>query len=173
MTEREFRNRLAPAQEFEQRVVGALLERGWAAEPFGQGQLTPAMRDHIRRVDTAVRWMPDIIAAKRFAAQTLITFTDAKAGEKWRETGNHSIEAAALASAEKWIEMSGDRCPYYFVFADGGVATPSVIRELGRPGAFRGVGSGTPFLLLPVSACQKFDAIFGTPTAAPVKENAA
>jgi hypothetical protein len=155
-----FSRRLEVAKEFEQKVIAELTLRGWLAEPFGQGQLSDEMREIIRRVNTPVRWMPDIICAKRLTATTSLRFIDAKAGDKWRETGNHDIEAAALDGAEKWESMSG--CPVHFVFNDGGVISPTVFRELAAPGTFRGLGSGTPFLLVTREACQRFDAVYGS-----------
>lgn len=151
--------RLERAQEFEQKVVAALVERDWQAEGFGQGQLSEDMREVIRRVNTPVRYMPDIIACKRLVTGTRLVFVDAKAGDRWKDTGKHDVETAALDAAEKWVTLS--ECPYFFVFGDGGVLTPDVLRELGQPGTFRGVGSGTPFLLVPRAACTPFGAIFG------------
>jgi hypothetical protein len=159
MTKREFERRLEVATAFEVKVVAALIERGWRAERFGQGQLSEEMRDIIRRVNTKVRYMPDVIAARTFAAKTKLIFVDAKAGEKWQETKNHDIETAALEGAEKWQEFS--ECPVYFVFTSGDTITPQDFRELATPGRFRGVGSGTPFLLVPRAACTRFDAVFG------------
>jgi hypothetical protein len=160
---RTFLERMASASEFELTVLDALRDRGWSAERFGQGQLGENLRDHLRKVDTPVRWMPDIIAAKPFAARTIVVFIDAKAGQRYRDTGNHDLEVSALESAERWIEYSSDACPHYFVFQDWGVTTPAVVRELGWRGSWRGFGSGTPFLLFPVTACRPFDAIFGEP----------
>jgi hypothetical protein len=159
MTAREFRRRLDRAQAFEEKVAAELVARGWVAERFGQGQLSEQMRDMIKRVKTRVRYMPDIIAAKRFGARTSLIFVDAKAGDKWRETGRHDVEAAALDGAEAFQAMAD--CPVYFVFSDGGVVTPAVFRELAAPGPYRGVGSGTPFLLATREVCQRFDAVFG------------
>lgn len=159
MTRREFERRLEVATAFEEKVVAALVERQWRAERFGQGQLSQEMRDIIRLVDTPTRYMPDIIAAKRFAAQTRLVFVDAKAGEKYRQTGKHDVETAALEAAELWEKYS--RCEVYFVFTNGDTVTPNVFRELGQPGRFRGVGSGTPFLLIPCTACWGFDTVFG------------
>jgi hypothetical protein len=154
-----FERRLEVATAFEEKVAAALIDRGWRAERFGQGQLSVEMRDVIRRVTTAVRYMPDIIAAKRFAAATRLVFIDAKAGEKYRRTGKHDVEAAALDGAEKWQEYS--QCPVYFVFTNGDTITPQVFRELCTPGEYRGAGSGTPFLLIPRAACSRFNDIFG------------
>jgi hypothetical protein len=159
MTKREFTRRLAAATAFEEKVVAALVDRDWRAERFGQGQLSEEMREIIRNVSTTVRYMPDIIAARKFRARTLLVFVDAKAGEKYKETGNHNVETAALEGAERWQEYSG--CPLYFVFANGDTITPQVFRELATPGPYRGVGSGTPFMLVSRAACSKFDAIFG------------
>lgn len=159
MTRREFERRLEVATAFEDKVVAALIERGWRAERFGQGQLSEEMREIIRRVNTPTRYMPDIIAARPCPAGTRLSFVDAKAGEKWRETGNHDIETAALEGAEMWESYS--RCEVFFVFSDGGTITPKVYRELATPGRFRGVGSGTPFVLVPRAACMRFDAVFG------------
>lgn len=154
-----FERRLATAVAFEEKVVAALVERGWQAERFGQGQLSEEMRKLLRRVETAVRWMPDIIAAQQFTVKTRLVFIDAKAGEKWRETGNHDVEAAALVGAELWRDYSG--CETFFVFTDGGVIDPATYRELAQPGRFAGSGSGTPFYLAPRAACQRFDGVFG------------
>lgn len=105
--------------------------------------------------------MADIIAVKSFAAKTIVAFIDAKAGDRYLQTGNHDVEISALESAEKWIEFSGEKCPYYFVFRDGGVATPDMVRGTGWPGPYYGTGSGTPFLLFPASTCRPFDTVFG------------
>lgn len=159
MTRREFERRLEVATAFEVKVVAALVERGWRAERFGQGQLSEEMREIIKKVNTKVRYMPDVIAAKDFSAKTRLVFVDAKAGDKWQETGNHDIEAAALDGAEKWQQFS--ECPVYFVFANGDTITPQNFREMCKPGRFRGIGSGTPFLLVTRSACSPFNVVFG------------
>lgn len=159
MTRREFERRLETATAFEEKVAAALVDRRWRAERFGQGQLSEEMRSIIRRVNTPTRYMPDVIAAKRARDLTRLVFVDAKAGEKWRETGKHDVETAALDGAELWEKYSG--CEVFFVFTNGDTITPKVFRELAEPGRYRGIGSGTPFLLVPRSACEKFDAVFG------------
>lgn len=154
------KQRIAAAKAHEGRVLRSLKLRGWTAEPFGQGQLSEDIRAVLRTQPTHVRWMPDIIAAKVYSAKARVVFIDAIAGEKFRETGNHDIESAALDAAEQWIKYSND-LPYYFVFHNGDTATPSMVRELSQPGSWRGNGSGTPFVLFPVISCQSFDAVFG------------
>lgn len=158
-----FQKRMSAARAHEELVMNELSRRGWVAEPFGQGQLSERMRGALREVDTPVRWMADIIAAKPYPARMVIRFIDAKAGDRWRETGNHDIEQAALDSAENWVEFSGKQCEFFYVFGDLGVISPMDARELVKPGQFRGSGSGTPFVLLPAAACVPFDAVFGQP----------
>ena len=160
-----FQTRIAQAHQHEQWVIDHLTSRGWLAESFGQAMLSEPMREHLRRVDTSVRWMPDIIAAKNYAAGERIIFIDAKAGDKYKQTGNHDIELSALQSAERWIELSGDKCPYYFIFENGSVSTPGDVREFCWSGSFRGNGSGTPFVLFPAAICRDFTAVFGDASA--------
>lgn len=159
MTRVSFERRLATGVAFEDKIVAALIDRGWRAELFGQGQLTDEMRDAICRVNTPVRWMPDVITAKRFPARTRLVFIDAKAGETWRKTGRHDVEDGALIGAESWSTYAD--CETYFVFSSGDTITPAAFRQAATPGTYRGVGSGTPFLLAPRAACQRFDTVFG------------
>jgi hypothetical protein len=108
---------------------------------------------------TRARWAPDIAARRRFAARDVLVFIDAKAGQRWKDTGNHDVELAAADAAEAWADFS--QCPVWFVFADRTVTTPDRIRTAGAQGKFRGNGSGTPFVLISRDICEPFDAIFG------------
>lgn len=156
-----FDDRLAVGGHLEERVLRALRRRLWLAEPFGQGQLSEEMRDRLKRLQTPVRWMADIIAAKDAGGLTVVAFIDAKGGETYRRTGNYCVEAAALSSAEGWIQHSVC-CGYYFVFADLGVLTPEEVRAWATPGRWKGHGSGSPFLLVPADLARPFDSVFGT-----------
>lgn len=160
MTATAFEKRMAAAAAFEKQVRDALAERGWYAEPFGQAQLTERTRQALRDIQptTRVRWLPDIIASRRFSSRTQVIYIDAKAGDKWRETGRHDFECAAVEASAKWAEYSG--CPTYFVCSDWSVYTPDHVAETGTPGSFRGSGSGTPFLLVLQRSGLPFD-VFG------------
>lgn len=161
-----FQERLADAMRHEDAVIEALKSRDFLADRFGQGQLPEHQRDHLRlyrdqgKYPTPVRWMPDIIASKKFANRSIVIFVDAKAGNRYEQTGRHDLEIAAIESAMGWAMYS--RCPAYFVFQDFRVATPEDVLEHGQQGQFRGSGSGTPFLLIPVDVCRPFDDVFGT-----------
>ena len=156
----DFNDRLTLGIKHEESIREALRLRGWLAEPFGQAMISETMRSHLRKVDTPVRRLPDIIAAKGLASGEQIIFIEAKGGKRYRETGKHDVELASLESAEAFIDYSGG-CPFYFVFDKGGVATPEDIREVCWPGYFNGRGSGTPFVLFPVDICRSFASVFG------------
>jgi hypothetical protein len=159
----EFLARLETGQTHELRVLESLIRRGWHAEWFGQAMLSETMRTYLRTVDTFVRWMPDIIAAKNIAGRNQIVFVDAKGGQRYKETGNHDVETSSVKAAAHWITLNRDRCPTFLVFGDGGVATPADVEEHGRPGTFRGTGSGTPFMLIPAAKTRPFESVFGQP----------
>lgn len=156
---RSFDVRLKLATEHEQVVIDALRKREWIAEPFGQGQLPETVRAALRRIRTPVRWMPDIIAMKSFPTGPQLRFVDAKAGERWRETGNHDLEVAAIDAAEAFYAYA--KWPVYFVFSDMSAVAPEDVRELATPGNFRGNGSGTPFVLFPTAVGRPLDTVFG------------
>lgn len=157
-----FETRLASGSAHEANVLTLLRMAGWDAEPFGQGQLTAGMRTHLRRYTpiTPIRWMPDIIAGRvtNVGIQQVI-YVDAKAGERWRDTGNHDVETAALETATAWEAWT--KCPVHYVFADFKVVGPERIWECGTPGPHYGNGSGTPYLLFPTDICEWFSVKFG------------
>lgn len=161
-----FDARLAMGRELEARVVEALRVRGWSAEPFGQSLLSSQIRNGMRQVvpPVSVRWMPDIIATKPrdYERRMLLVFIDAKAGITYQRTGNYDIEIAALETAERWT-MFALGSWFFFVFDDLRVLSPSVVRTHGRPGPYRGQGSGTAFLLVRATHALPFDDIFGLP----------
>ena len=146
---------------FERVVEQALAKRGWIVEPFGQAMISDRMRIYLQRTQSPVRWLPDLIAAKSYAHQTNISFVDAKAGLRYQETGRHDIERASAEAAEGFAQFT--QCPVWFAFHDGSVTTPDRVLEVGRPGTFRGNGSGTKFILISQQICENFDYIFGTP----------
>lgn len=154
-----FERRMRQATAHENAVIEQLRLRGWLAEPFGQGQLPTRIREQLRTIDTDVRWMPDLIAIKSFPNGQQLRFVDAKAGDRWRTSGNHDIETRALEAAEAFYAYA--KWPVYFVFSDMSLTDPERIRELGRPGPYYGSGSGTPFLLFSTTICRPLDSTFG------------
>lgn len=157
-----FQQLIKTAELQETAIVEALRNRGWTAEKFGQGQLTEELRNHLRRVPTYVRWLPDIIAGRQHPHTTHIIFIDAKGGTTYQRTGNHDIQTTALEAAERWIEFTNHTCHYFYVFDDWSVSTPGDVRENCWDGRYVGNGSGTPFKLFPTSITKSFDAVFGS-----------
>ena len=158
----DYDRRLAMGLAHEANVLGHLRKAGWDAEPFGQGQLTPNMREHLRRYTpiSPVRWMPDIIAAiVTRTGLTRIVYVDAKAGDQWRRTGMHGCQIRSLETMEAWERWT--HCPVYFMFTDLTVITAERIRECGSDGPQYGNGSGNPYLLFPAIACESFASKFG------------
>ncbi len=48
----------------EQRVLHELALRGWTAHPFGQGTFPAPIQDALSRTGSALRQLPDMIAAR-------------------------------------------------------------------------------------------------------------
>jgi Holliday junction resolvase len=149
-----FDERLAQGEEHERAVLDRLHGLGWMVIPFGQGLLRKDLRKVLRDVDTNVRWCPDMLAVKG----RMMVSVDAKAGVKWRETGNHAVEIRAVRSLDAWIAYSG--YPAYIVFSDFRCATPAMIKDQGRKGKYQGSGSGTPFMVISSASCDPFDDVF-------------
>lgn len=152
-------------KQFENTVMRELRRRGWDVQWFGQGLLSPRFRRYLQDVEPPARerWLPDMIAARRELAGMRIVYLDPKGGEKWRETGNHDVEVAALDGAEGWEAFT--RGVVYFVFGDGSVLTAEDIRPIARPAPYNGNGSGTPFVIFPCGRNSRtFDEVFGLPS---------
>lgn len=144
-----FAARLAPAIEFEQRVIDRLNKSGWPAFPFGQAQLSLECRQRLARFEdfsrrpSRIRWMPDIITFRDLRnGRSYVALIDAKASNGLR----YAIETSAVDTAEIYVD--GLYTPTFFVFDDWKVLTPLEVRQRGVQGPFRGNGSGTPFLLV-------------------------
>lgn len=156
-----FNDRITKAIKHEKAVLEWLHERKIKAFPFGQGLLDQECRDELRRFNTNVRWMPDIVVFSR-TEPSRHGYIDAKTGRL--DTSNHAIEIAALEAAKAWTQFSGAK-DYFFIWENGETATlDQVINNTEFiPGCLDGVygGSGTPFVLFARQHCSPFEAIFG------------
>lgn len=152
MSSATFDDRIVMARAFEWAVQCRLEELGWTACEWGQGLLSPEMRDALRATSSLVRWTPDILAVRGDA----VRWVDAKSGLRYQDTGNHDIETKSLDAAEAARGIAS----VLFVFPDWRVATPVLVRERGWPGPYRGNGSGTPFVLVRATDCSPFDEVF-------------
>lgn len=142
-----FAQRLSAAVAHERAVATHLRSAGWTVCSFGQGQLSPEVREILRRKATLLRWIPDLLVVHRdedpFLADAKVGRTDTK-----------------FWSIEKRSHVAHKRCqdafemPVYCVWTDMSWSTTDDISEgiangAIRSGAFHGVGSETPFYLVP------------------------
>ena len=147
-----FASRLAEGQRHEANVRDAIQRHGWIAEPFGQGILTAVVRDALRAWDTELRWMPDLLCVRPRTDEAPIGDCVRLVDAKWsnrHDTGNYDFEAKSVAAHHRWIVGYGHHV--WLVFYDlrcCRVADALASHQLHR-GAWLGVGSGTPFYLLP------------------------
>ena len=163
-----FAERLAASTQFEAAVLERLNRTGWAAFPFGQGQLSHECRERLRVFEDLsgrpclIRWMPDIIAFRSFpAGRSRVALIDAKA---CGDGPNISLEKAAIETCEIYTDRL--YAPTIFVFGsaasqDGwGVMTPRDAHLRGRPGSDDSGGSGTLFVLVAKRFGRPFDDVF-------------
>jgi hypothetical protein len=151
---------MTQAGQWEQTLLDGLKVWGWSACAYGQGMLTPDVRDALRCIDTPIRWHPDIIAVRGDVAY----FVDAKTGRK--DTVNHSIEKSSLAAFHDWYVHT--RLPVVICWeSNDGSADCVFVWDLLANGAllvdmsFNGDGSGTPAWLWPKAHCRPARTIFG------------
>jgi hypothetical protein len=151
--------RLKQALHHERWVLSQIRPRVDIAEPFGQALFSERLREVLKKCQSApgmpspVRWIPDIICIQNGR----VTLIEAKAGDKWKQTGNHAVEKDSLEAAHRWrLVMSAD---VWFIFSDGRAASADALINPGnnvrREGSFLGSGSGTPFWYWPASVMQQ------------------
>jgi len=135
--------RKAVGDDLEARVSGELTECGWAVSSWGQGVFAAAVAASLRCTDSALRWAPDLLAAR----EDLVVMIDCKASMTGRGTGRHAVERAAVKAHLQFAALLD--LPFYYVFDNLGVVTPMDVRAAGQSGPHRRVGSGAaPFRCL-------------------------
>lgn len=150
-----FSDRMTLARAHEQSTAQRLRAYRWEVCDFGQGQLTAPMRDALRRINTPLRWMPDLLAVR----ETKVALIDAKA-EQNKDTPNFSLEKSSHSAHIRWWVTFG--IPLVYVWDD---FRCNYITDLGEEhlhqGAWLGRGSGTPFWLIPKTIARPWDDVFG------------
>ncbi len=154
-----FAERLARAAAFEDAIIDRLSKSGFTAvDRFGQAQLPEQQRQLLKRHDTAVRWLPDIIAQRFFLGGFICLFIDAKTSQRYLETGRHDIETRSLDTLIAWKQFA--QLPVFIVTEDWRVHEPEFVKSIAVEGFFNGIGSGTPFVLWPVSSGHSWEEFF-------------
>lgn len=137
-----------------------LEERGWTCDRFGQALLSDRVRDLLRTTRSALRWLPDLIAARR--GQVLLV--DSKDAQRL-DTPNWSIEIAAYDAGSLIQQTFGH--PLLYVWHD---FTANFHDELSIETSFETrsftSGSGTPFHLVRKSSTRSLDDVLSDASAA-------
>ncbi|MGW1655516.1 hypothetical protein [Streptomyces atratus] len=150
-----FQHRKAVDDAHELRVAQELTWRGWNVDPWGQGVLTEAVRSALRGTDSALRWTPDLIVAKR----QQIALIDRKSRMTSRATSRHVVERAAVTAHLQLVAWT--LLPVYYIFDNLDVLTPHDVLTAGRHRPYSSAGSGSPYYLIPASRSLAFDTTFG------------
>jgi hypothetical protein len=153
-----FQTRMQAAQEWELAVLDRLRSCGWSADRFGQGQLPESQRRLLRRVNTRVRWIPDLIAQRAVSGGSVCMFVDAKSGETYKRSRRHDIETASLHALVDWKRFSGVPC--VLVTQDWMVHDVDFVLAFSEDGPHRGNGSGTDFRVWQASTGIDWDTCF-------------
>ncbi|MGA5270286.1 hypothetical protein [Streptomyces lydicamycinicus] len=151
-----FQQRKAIGDVHEQHVAEQLTLRGWEVNPWGQSLLTRRLQDALRRTDSSIRWIPDLIAAKGKG----LVLIDCKSRMTSRNTGRHAVERAAVYAHLQLFAWTG--LPVYYVFDDLGVLAPHDVLIAGQEGPHSAAGSGAPYFLISGGVARSFDGLFGS-----------
>lgn len=149
-----FQQRLTIGLAHEQRVAEELTLRGWTVSAWGQGVLTDPVRAALQGTDSALRWTPDMIAARG----EVVLLVDAKCATS-PDSGRHAVSRDAVRAQLQFAAWTDT--PVYYVFSDLGVLTPHEVLAVGRTGPHLSVGRRGPYYLLPAGMCRPFDDVFG------------
>jgi hypothetical protein len=154
-----FRERMRIAREHESLVLASIRKRDWwVACEYGQGMLTEEVRNHLRHIDTPLRWQADIVAVR--TDRPAAYMVDAKASDR-RDTPNYDIEQSALMVSHNWYTHM--RLPLVIVWYDGGCNFTWDLLAADAPLVpMSGVGpQRTDFFLWPKAQARPFDSVFG------------
>ncbi|GAA1928682.1 hypothetical protein [Streptantibioticus ferralitis] len=86
-----FQERKIAGDAHEECVAWELTRRGWAVDAWGQGVLSNAVRFALRRIDSSLRWTPDLIAANG----RRVALIDCKARMTSRTSHRHAGSSVA------------------------------------------------------------------------------
>ncbi|MGV9420008.1 hypothetical protein ACWDO6_21225 [Streptomyces sp. NPDC003674] len=149
----QWQERKAVGDAHEQRVAAALAAQGWTVERCGQGTYPPAIRQALASTTSALRWFPDLIAAR---AGEVITI-DAKDCMPSNSSGRYAVADEAVHAGLQFIAANRPT-PLYYVFGDLRVLTPVEVlhytghAERRHDGAYR---------LVSTRKAHPFDTVFG------------
>ncbi|MET9957228.1 hypothetical protein ABZ135_37525 [Streptomyces sp. NPDC006339] len=155
MTQWQERKQVGEAHEA--RVATALRARGWTVQRCGQGTYAPPIRHTLARTDSALRYFPDLIAARDGELVTI----DAKDRMPSTHTDRYSISSAALTAGLLFTAAHAPT-PLYYVFGDLKVLTPAEVHHYTAHARRHRSGA---WVMVATRQAHSFDEVFGTPLA--------
>ena len=175
------KQRMEIGSAFELDAANELRARGLRIDRFGQALLDDDVREVLRKTNSLLRWLPDLIGWRPSRPRPFLV--DAKTCLPGRRTANHSIELRvllaahftdlpvfficddfrALVAADVWpdgqIERTCcDRCRQLALEDPTGRKLP---RHCPEHKARSGRGSGTPYALIRRGLCRDLAELFG------------
>lgn len=175
-----FDERLAFGNAVQNAITAELEARGLCIREFGQALLAPDVREVLKTTQSLLRWLPDLVGWR--PRRPRLFLIDAK-GTMRRGTVNHAIELRVLLAARFTMLPTFYICDDYKALAaddvwpDGpilrtccdGCRDKALADPTGRLLPSKcpehtlraGRGSGTPYALVPRTACRSLDSLFG------------
>ncbi|MCX4650236.1 MULTISPECIES: hypothetical protein [unclassified Streptomyces] len=148
-----WQDRKAIGDAHEQRVTRALRAHGWTVHGCGQGVYPPAIRRALARTESALRYFPDLIAARGDEVVTI----DAKDRMPSTHTDRYAISTATLRAG---LLFTGAHLPtpLYYVFGDLKVLTPSEVHNYAAHARPHRSGA---WVLVATHRAHPFEEVFG------------
>lgn len=138
-------------ERHEQHVMAQLRRRGWQVHPFGQGTFPAAIQTALCTVDSAVRYLPDMIAARG----PDVVMIDAKTS--LQGSGRYSVSVKCVTAGVHFTSVHAP-VPLYFVFGDLTVLTPDEVMHYRRHSTLHRSGA---YYVVTTSHAHPFDHVFG------------
>ncbi|MFB7215588.1 hypothetical protein [Streptomyces sp. NPDC056255] len=154
----EWKDRKAVGDRHEQRVARALQNRGWTVHACGQGTYPSAIQEALRRTPSALRKLPDLIAAR---GSDIVTI-DAKDRMPSTHTDRYALSTDTI-NAGLLITATYAPTPLYYVMGDMKVLTPAEVLHYTVHALRHHSGA---YHLVSTQRAHHFDEVFGGSTSA-------
>ncbi|MEV6584115.1 hypothetical protein AB0M92_39005 [Streptomyces sp. NPDC051582] len=117
-----WQERKAIGDAHERRVEAALRARGWTVQRCGQGTYASAIQQALARTTSALRWFPDLIAARDSEIVTI----DAKDRMPSTTSDRYAVSNDAVRAGLLFTGVHAPT-PLYYVLGDLKVLTPAEV----------------------------------------------
>lgn len=152
-----WQNRKAIGDAHEQHVIKTLRACGWTVQPCGQGTYPPAIQRALACTHSALRYFPDLIAARDGEVITI----DAKDRMPSTDSDRYAISTGTLKAGLLFTAAHAPT-PLYYVFGDLKVLTPSEVHHYTTHARPHRSGA---WVLVATKRAHPFEEVFGAPPA--------